>query len=221
MKLFKILLALAITLFNLTAFAAEPENLSFDKQQLKQYYNSGQYIKDLTAVDIQAEQYLQQRVDENNKLPQPKKLAIVFDIDETCLSNYAHMLEYDFGGNPKIYASWTLQANDPAIKPTLELYQLARKDNVAVFFVTGRPESLRVETVENLRETGFTQWNGLILRPVSDHSASAIPYKSGARANIEKMGYDIALNIGDQASDLANGHADQTFKLPNPFYWLP
>jgi acid phosphatase len=28
----------------------------------------------------------------------------------------------------------------------------------------------------------------------------------------------IIANMGDQASDLAGGHAEKTFKLPNPFY---
>ena len=38
---------------------------------------------------------------------------------------------------------------------------------------------------------------------------------------IEAQGYDIVANVGDQYSDLAGGHADRAFKLPNPFYFLP
>jgi len=29
------------------------------------------------------------------------------------------------------------------------------------------------------------------------------------------------LNMGDQESDPAGGYADVTFKLPNPFYYIP
>jgi hypothetical protein len=29
------------------------------------------------------------------------------------------------------------------------------------------------------------------------------------------------LNMGDQLSDLEGGYAERTFKLPNPFYWIP
>ena len=52
-------------------------------------------------------------------------------------------------------------------------------------------------------------------------SCSTIHYKSATRAHIESLGYDIVANFGDQFSDLDGGHADKTFKLPNPNYFLP
>ena len=33
--------------------------------------------------------------------------------------------------------------------------------------------------------------------------------------------YHIIATIGDQASDLAGGHAECGFKIPNPFYFIP
>jgi hypothetical protein len=56
-----------------------------------------------------------------------------------------------------------------------------------------------------------------------DASASCptIRYKSGVRAHIESLGYEIVANFGDQFSDLDGGFADKTFKLPNPNYFLP
>jgi acid phosphatase len=44
-----------------------------------------------------------------------------------------------------------------------------------------------------------------------------VPFKSGARAEIENTGYAIIANVGDQRSDLG-GHAECTFKVPNPYY---
>jgi len=52
-------------------------------------------------------------------------------------------------------------------------------------------------------------------------SCATIPYKSGTRAYIESLGYDIVANFGDQYSDLLGGFADKTFKMPNPNYYLP
>ena len=52
-------------------------------------------------------------------------------------------------------------------------------------------------------------------------SCPTIQYKSGTRAYIESQGYEIVANFGDQFSDLLNGFADKTFKLPNPNYYLP
>lgn len=52
-------------------------------------------------------------------------------------------------------------------------------------------------------------------------SCPTIQYKSGTRAYIESLGYEIVANFGDQFSDLEGGYADKTFKLPNPNYFLP
>jgi len=52
-------------------------------------------------------------------------------------------------------------------------------------------------------------------------SCPTIQYKSGTRAYIESQGYDIVANFGDQFSDLLGGFADETFKMPNPNYYLP
>jgi predicted secreted acid phosphatase len=51
-------------------------------------------------------------------------------------------------------------------------------------------------------------------------SCPTTPYKSGTRAYIESLGYDIVANFGDQFNDLAGGFADRTFKMPNPNYYL-
>jgi hypothetical protein len=46
-------------------------------------------------------------------------------------------------------------------------------------------------------------------------------YKTGVRAHIEALGFEIVGNFGDQFSDLTGGFADKTFKMPNPNYFLP
>jgi hypothetical protein len=53
------------------------------------------------------------------------------------------------------------------------------------------------------------------------NSCPTILYKSGVRAHIEELGYDIVANFGDQFSDLKGGFANRTFKMPNPNYYLP
>ena len=55
----------------------------------------------------------------------------------------------------------------------------------------------------------------------ANSSCPTIRYKSGTRAYIESLGYDIVANFGDQFNDLDGGFADKTFKMPNPNYYLP
>ncbi|HEY4094448.1 MAG TPA: HAD family acid phosphatase [Baekduia sp.] len=148
-----------------------------------------------------------------------KKLAIVLDIDETALSNYSAIVADGFVYGPKSQAEATDEIG-VAIKPTLDLVNLARARGIDVFFITGRPEAQRAVTAENLTREGFTDYQGLDLKPAG-FTGTTVAYKSGARAAIEQQGYRIVASVGDQYSDLAGGHEDRAFKLPNPFYFLP
>lgn len=206
-----------------TSFAGSVPDLYKVKQELIQYHDSGDYMHEIVAVDQQAAAYLLSQADQNAQLPaaQQKKLAVVFDIDETALSNYPNMKAFDFGGTLQDKMAAMNQGNDPAIQPTLMLYQLALKHKVAVFFITGRPQSMQQSTTDNLHKVGFTNWNSLIMRPNDYNQSSIVSFKSSARQKIVNAGYDILFTIGDQNSDLKGGYADKTFKLPNPYYYLP
>jgi len=96
----------------------------------------------------------------------------------------------------------------------------ARELGVAVFFITGRPSSLREATEKNLREQGY-EWTGVILQPPGAAFASAADFKAPERRKLTEQGYTIVLSLGDQQSDLTGGYAERTFKLPNPVYYLP
>jgi hypothetical protein len=57
--------------------------------------------------------------------------------------------------------------------------------------------------------------------PAGARFASAADFKAPARAEIERSGYTIVVNMGDQPSDLIGGHAIGRFLLPDPFYRVP
>jgi HAD superfamily, subfamily IIIB (Acid phosphatase) len=148
-----------------------------------------------------------------------KRLAIVFDIDETALSNYSAIVADGFVYGPKSQAEATDEIGT-AIRPTLDLYNLAKSKGITPFFITGRPEAQRAPTEDNLRREGYADWAQLFLKPAG-YTGTTVQYKSGARTQIEQQGFHIVASVGDQYSDLAGGHEDTAFKLPNPFYFLP
>lgn len=218
----KFLTSLIVACLMLTAsgaMAKEPYNLANCKKELVYYHDSGQYAQDIEITISKAMRYLKKRVAKNQKAQ--KKLAIVLDIDETSLSNYSDMRKEDFGGTYEEIRYAEDQGHDPAIKPTLALYQYAKAHNVAVFFITGRHEDEREVTAKNLKAEGFDNWNGFVLRDGEFKTAPAAVYKTAIRKKLVSEGYDIVLNIGDQLSDLEGGYADKTFKLPNPYYLIP
>ena len=64
-------------------------------------------------------------------------------------------------------------------------------------------------------------WAKLFMEPEGLHPKSATDFKAPTRKTIAGDGYSIILNVGDQMSDLDGGYAEKTFKLPNPFYYIP
>ncbi len=198
------------------ASCKEPENHKIVVDRLLLYHDSGEYEREIRDVANSARDYLNARVKDASK---DDKLAAVFDIDETSLSNWDTLADCgfcSFSVQVKLYSV----AHDPAIIPTLELFNFAKSKGVALFFLTGRPEAARAVTVKSLNDAGYSGWVDLIMRSDQAKAEPARTFKSHQRQLITDKGYRIVLNIGDQASDLAGCCSERTFKLPNPFYLI-
>jgi predicted secreted acid phosphatase len=207
----------------------EPINIGQLKSVLRGYRYCGDYDKEFASKISEAKAFLQERAS------QTQGPALVLDIDETSLSNWLEIELDDFAfipsgpctlqsGNACGDTAWELSSRAEALPPTLELFNLAKSLNVAVFFITGRSNrpDLQAATIKNLQQAGYEGWKELFMRPISSPGASVSEYKTRTRKHIqEDLHYHIIANVGDQQSDLVGGYADQTFKVPNPFYYIP
>ena len=202
-----------------TAIASPPLNLTCAKSTIKTYYQSGEFEKDVNVVVQDAEKYLAERVEANQHAVPPRKLAIVLDIDDTSLSNFTRDAADDFSGLPKLINARYRAADAIAIQPVLRLYREAIKQGVSVIFITFRPEAFRSYTIQNLHTAGYADWTQLYMPSHAETKQPAEAFKSQIRKElVEKQGYDIILNLGDQDSDLAGGYTDHTDQIPNPLY---
>jgi predicted secreted acid phosphatase len=210
-------LALIVCVGSLTA--VEPANLSTLKQQISLYVGRGEYGRDVATVAAQANKYVANRIPKG--IPRhakiSRKLAIVFDIDETTLSNVRHIQANDYGYVPKVWDAWVSQGQATAIYPVQAVYNTAVNGGIDIFFITGRTPDGAAATERNLRQVGYERWTGIFYKP-ADFAESARAFKIDARRQLAAKGYLIIANIGDQHSDLLGGYAERTFKLPNPFY---
>jgi acid phosphatase len=198
-------------------------NLDALKAELKQYHDCtckcGCYAKDLDHQADRAIAFL--RIRAANRRPQ-EKLALVLDIDETTLSNYEEMEKAGFAFDSAVFNAWVNLAKAPAIPGTLRIYKEAQRLGVSVFFITGRPETEREATEQNLRAQGFENWQQLFLRSAAQTSEAVEVFKSGARAAVAAQGYRIVLNVGDQWSDdMGKPQAEFFVKYPDPYYFIP
>jgi hypothetical protein len=217
-------------------------NVTLVENQIKAYYDDtvvgtdhlpspdGNYAHEVEGIASTAQQYLEQHSKHTEGTP-----AVVFDVDDTTLNTYNYEIFSSFAFNPVTNADYVNNERFRAVFGMPELVNWAGSHGYTVFFLTGRPEAQRPGTAGNLEKVGYTvptDADHLYLKfpagspPSYLHCAAVttcttIEYKSGTRAHIESLGYDIVANFGDQFSDLEGGFADRTFKLPNPMYYLP
>jgi hypothetical protein len=178
-----------------------------------------------------------------------KTKAIVLDVDDTSLATWNYEIASNWAFNPTTNGQFVTEQRFPAVPGMVDLATTAEREGYAIFYLTGRGAAQELATLGNLTadgigvDAGFPKpttlsdgEDGLFTKPAvanypdylqaacagdPNGSCTTIHYKSATRAHIESLGYEIVGNFGDQFSDLKGGHADRTFKLPNPNYFLP
>ncbi len=204
----------------------QPANIGDLKFDATDYYDSGAYLIDLQLAAAPAIAWI---TEEAQRVNRP---AVVFDIDETALSNWEAIKANDFGRvfdgpcdrlpeGPCGWRAWDLRAQSTVIQPTMDIFTAAGDHGAAVFFITGRDDTQRSATERNLQAVGYTGYTKLIMEPPGAHYVSAADFKAPQRAQIEQQGYTIIANVGDQPSDLDGGFSERTYLLPDPFYRIP
>jgi predicted secreted acid phosphatase len=178
------------------------------------------------------------------------KKAIILDVDDTTLATWNYEIYSNWDFSPATNATFVLGKLFPAVPGMVDMVNQAGAEGYAIVFLTGRPAVQEAATLGNLTDVGYPGptaipsatlgggSDGLFTKPaVADYpaylqaacadeiaagkSCSTIHYKSATRAYVESLGYTIVGNFGDQFSDLTGGHAERTFKMPNPNYFLP
>lgn len=190
------------------------------EELVAQYMNNGQYAVDMEGVAMAALKYLKGIAPRDDG-----KDVVIFDIDETALSNLPYYHQHRYGAevfDHPLFSKWVEEGEAPAIPAMLSLYTALLADNWGVVFMTGRVESQRNITSENLLAVGYEGWTTLLLRSPSEVHLSAVEYKTQKRLHLQEQGYRIWSSLGDQWSDLAGAAVgNRTFKLPNPMYYIP
>jgi acid phosphatase len=204
------LLLLACAVIMESCSAALP-NIGEVKEEVISYYHSGKYEAELNNVVDKA-------IAEFDKVTPAEKSLVVFDIDETALSNYSFDESIDFGYVPDLWHKWVDSAKAPATGGVKRLYDFLIKKGFKVAFVTGRSENIYAPTYKNLKYAGYTIFDTLIVRNASEKNLTALDYKSKKRVELTEKGFNIAGDVGDQYSDLEGPDHGIQVKIPNYVY---
>lgn len=188
-------------------------NLDAAKKLVQNYYESGEFEKESEII-------INDAISVIDKINRKDKSVVVFDVDETALSNYAFTKEIGFGFIPKLWDEWQLKGIAEVMPQTKRFYDYLVSKNINVVFLTGRPKNVWAATHRNLIEKGFVKFDTLIVRESNENKMHATEFKSQKRNELVKNGYDIIACIGDQWSDLTGGNTGYKIKLPNYLYLL-
>ena len=108
---------------------AQAINVGDTKLAATAYYQSGAYDTDLSIVTSRAGAWMAERI------PQVRRPAVVFDIDDTSLSNWEVIKANDFGrvfkgpcrslpDGPCGWVAWDLLGRSPAIPQSLAIFRI-------------------------------------------------------------------------------------------------
>lgn len=187
--------------------------------QIRDYRNSGQYVQQRTQILHQASEFLDNYL-RSRCSPKSCKPAVVFDFDDTLVSWYEIYEPLNFSPNSSVTTPALNNCQTPPIAEGIALLRHAQDKGATAYVVTGRPEEMRQITEACMTKVGIKNAT-LILRQADQSTLTAKAYKSATRAGIERAGETIVLNVGDQVSDIAGGHAKGQFVVPNPVYFIP
>jgi len=226
----------------------EPYNIGLLVKDIDTYYGTtadsngvyqaspvSPYAKDLARIDADARSYIAKAA--RKARHHGEKPAVVFDVDDTLLLSLDYEKRYNYTYNPTTWNDYVNRADRPAVFGSPELVRYAESKGVEVFYNSGLSEAQRAGAVENLKKVGADvnlDAGHVFLKDKANPPAylsdcatpgtwncTTVQYKAGTREHIEDdLGFDIIANFGDQYSDLDGGHADRTYKLPNPTYFV-
>ena len=206
---------LTLTLFLLSACNQEekPVNLTIARNEVKQYYESGKYNKDLNEVIREAKKKF-------DKVKFQSNSVVIFDIDETALNNYELAEQMGFGYVYEMNKKWNEEMKAPAIQQVKELYDFLLSKGAKIIFLTGRNFSEYEFTYQNLKNAGYSVFDTLITQIGAEIKMKAKDFKSSKRVWLTKKGYDIVGAVGDQWSDLEGFYHGIQVKIPNYLYLI-
>lgn len=199
-------------------FADQPAKLQAAKDDILNYYEpvgqakDSQYEQDVRLIcqNALAQDFKTHTVTE--------KSAVIFDIDETALSDYPFFKECSFEWSIEDAYHFRLKKESVIIRPVQELCNELKSLGYKLIFLTSRRDTLLDATKENLASQGYV-FDELILLPIElfNQHVSHGAWKAEERKKLAQK-YDIVGSVGDSLSDFEGDYCGIKVKLPNYLY---
>ncbi len=210
-KYLTVIIFLTLILFPACEKNEKPVNLTIAREEVKQYYESGKFYKEVNEVIEKAKKEFEKVEFKNNSV-------VIFDVDETAINNYELAKEMGFGYVYEMNKKWNAEMKSPAINQVKELYDYLLSKGAKIIFLTGRNFPEYDVTFENLVRDGYTEFDTLITQIGDEKKMKNREFKSSKRVWLTEQGYDIVGTVGDQWGDLEGEYHGIQVKIPNYLY---
>ena len=200
-----------ISIIYISACSPGLQNLEYYKEDVAKYYESGRY-------GLEAREIIEDALEQIKNAPSVKNPTVVFDVDETTLSNYKYIKKISFGYIHSDWEKWMLKEQGEAILQTKYLYDYLVEHSYKVVFLTARSEEQYNATYKNLVDEGYTQIDTLICKPLKYPKVTSAVFKERERKKLTESGFNIVACVGDQETDISGDNTGIKVKLPNLMY---
>lgn len=197
-------------------FARDKDKLRDAQQRIAKYHESvdgslSDYEKELQVICQNAlPHFMSQKAAPTS--------AVIFDVDETILSNYQVAQERNFSWTIDDAFEFRLKSTCAALRPVRDFYHALKSHGFKMIILTSRRDSLYAATQKNLTEQGFV-YDELILLPMDlfEQGISHGEWKTSVRKSLSEK-YNIVGCVGDSDSDFKGGYTGYEVRLPNYLY---
>ncbi len=188
-------------------------NLTDAKNRVKDYYESGKFDEEVDSIVSEA-------IEKLENITVTEKSVVIFDVDETSLSNYEYAKKLGFGYTWRSWDEWVKSAKAKAIPGVKKLYDYLISRKIKVIFLTGRTAEQCEATKTNLVNEGYTEFDTLICRTGNEANLKTIVYKSKIIEKLTGLNYEIIACLGDQPEDVKPSGCKLKILIPNYLYRL-
>ena len=199
-------------------FAHQPAKLQAAKLAVQDYYEPAKKI-DYSQYEQEVRDVCQNALDTHFKKHMiTEQSAIIFDIDETALSDYPFFKAQSFEWSIEDAYQFRFTKESVAIRPVQEFYNELKKLGFKLIFLTSRRDTLYQATCQNLAQEGYV-FDELILLPIELFNQH-VPHGAWKAEERKKLAqkYDIVGSVGDSLSDFEGDYCGIKVKLPNYLY---
>ncbi len=194
-----------------SASACYQSALSADQQRV--YVSCGAYKKALTqavsSLERRFKPWLIDHIRSNDDV-------IVFDIDETLVSNLAYLQSVNYAPTTEGFYAYLATAKVVAVVEVLDLATWAVSKGYNVLVLTGRPQRFYDITKQQLAVLGLS--GSRVSLRCNDTTLATVAFKKHVFAQLHRAGKNVLLHATDQCAEVWPGQSLWQLVLPNPFY---